>query len=77
MKRFESTAVRVGAGYGIGNRVRSHLRAGQTTEIAAALAATFDIKPRFYCSEVFFHLPLGASLSVNLVTGPRDSVQRV
>ncbi|PPJ36390.1 hypothetical protein C5E45_20280 [Nocardia nova] len=36
------------------------------TEIAAALTATFDIKPRFYCTEVRFHLPLGASLYVNL-----------
>lgn len=36
------------------------------TEIAAALTVTFDIKPRFYCTEVCFHLPLGASLSVNL-----------
>ncbi|MDR7172998.1 hypothetical protein J2W56_006764 [Nocardia kruczakiae] len=36
------------------------------TEIVAALAAIFDIKPQFYCTEVCFHLPLGASLSVNL-----------
>lgn len=36
------------------------------TEIVAALAVNFDVEPRFYCTDVHFSLPLGASLIVNL-----------